>query len=445
MEQKQKQFHKSRRDKLLNILDENSLVIVTGAALVSRSFDDVYKFKQNKNFFYFTGFNEPNSVLLLAPGGMDIHDDASKKIVRTNEALFVQKKDPLKETWTGRRLGYNNVKGKLGINLGIVNSRLGDVISDLISKDKYNKIYLSLYDLNFLEGEVRVQLKGFIDSWITLSTNVQILDSNYMIGKMRSVKNQFEIDQIRYASTITASGFFNTIQQIRPGMYEYQVQSLLEHYYRDYGAADVAFETIVAGGNNACILHYNTNREKLRAGDLVLIDSGAEYGYYNGDLTRTVPVSGMFSKEQKQIYEIVLSAQKEVIKKIKPGVKLTYLKKFSVGCLEKGMKKLGLLKKGFDITKYSLHGVGHHIGLDTHDAVANKKIGKADFDTLLVGNVITVEPGLYLPLDSKEIPQKYRGIGVRIEDDVLVTKTGCEVLSDSLPKEVYEIEYLMNG
>ncbi len=443
MENEQKQFHKSRRGKLLNILDENSLVIVLGSTNVARSYDDAYKFKQNKNFYYFTGFNQPNAALILAPGGFEVHDGAKNKIVKTKEALFVQKADPLKETWFGRRLGYEKVGKELGITIGLENSRLGDIIADILSKDKINKIYVSMYDLNKLSGEIKDQLKDFMRSWITLSTNVQLLDLNYLVSKMRMVKNQFEIDQIRYASTITASGFYNTIQQVKPGMYEYQVQAMLEYYYRELGSQDTAFETIVAGGNNTCILHYNTNREKLKNGDLVLIDSGAEYNYYNGDLTRTIPVSGKFTKEQKEVYQIVLDAQYAVIKKIKPGVKLTDLKKYSVEQLKKGMMKLGLLKKGYDATKYTLHGVGHHIGLDTHDAVANKKIGRADFDTLLVGNIITVEPGIYFPESAKEIPAKYRRIGVRIEDDVLVTKGGREVLSDALPKEIEDIEFLM--
>ncbi len=443
MENEQKQFHKSRRDKLLNILDENSLVIVLGSTNVARSYDDAYRFKQNKNFYYFTGFNQPNASLILAPGGFEVHDGAKNRIVKTKEALFVQKADPLKETWFGRRLGYEKVSKELGITIGLENSRLGDVIADILSKDKINKIYVSMYDLNKLSGEIKDQLKDFMRSWITLSTNVQLLDFNYITAKMRMVKNQFEIDQIRYASTITASGFYNTIQQVKPGMHEYQVQAMLEYYYKELGSQDTAFETIVAGGNNTCILHYNTNREKLKNGDLVLIDSGAEYNYYNGDLTRTIPVSGKFTKEQKEVYQIVLDAQYAVIKKIKPGVKLTDLKKYSVEQLKKGMMKLGLLKKGYDATKYTLHGVGHHIGLDTHDAVANKKIGRADFDTLLVGNIITVEPGIYFPESAKEIPAKYRRIGVRIEDDVLVTKGGREVLSDALPKEIEDIEFLM--
>jgi Xaa-Pro aminopeptidase len=444
MESAQKIFHKTRREKLLNILDDNSLVIVLGASSVSRSYDDSYRFKQNKNFFYLTGFNEPNAALLLAPGGIEYHDQKSDRIIKTKELLFVQKKDSLKETWTGRRLGFGNVKPELGIEAGVENSKLGDVLNDLIMKDRYNKIYISLYDLNFLKGEVKNELRGFMNSWITLATNVQILDLNYLMAKMRNVKKDYEIEQIRYASAATAAAFYNTIQNIKPGMYEYQVQAMLEHYYKDFGCADVAFETIIAGGNNTCILHYNTNRNKLKSGELVLIDSGAEFNYYNGDLTRTVPVNGKFTKEQREIYQIVLDAQYAVIKKIKPGVKLTELKKYSVEQLKKGVQKLGLLKKGFNITKYSLHGVGHHIGLDTHDAVANKKVGNTDFDTLLVGSIITVEPGLYFPEDAKEIPAKYRRIGVRIEDDVLVTKQGCEVLSDSLPKEADDIEYLMS-
>lgn len=445
MEQLQKSFHKSRRDKLINILDENSLVIILGSNQISRSYDDNYKFKQNKNFYYLTGFNEPNSVLFLSPGGMTFYDETSKKIIKTNELLFVQKKDPLKETWLGKRLGFENVKKELGVEAGMVNSKLGDILNDLISKDKYNKIYISFFDINFLQGDTKNELRSFMDSLITLATNVQLIDINYILSKMRNVKNNFEVEQVRYASLSTAAGFYNTIQQIKPGMFEYQIQALLEKNYKDFGCQDVAFETIVAGGNNTCILHYNTNRNKLKSDDLVLIDSGAEFNYYNGDLTRTVPVNGKFTKEQKEIYQIVLDAQYAVIKKIRPGVKLTDLKKYSVQQLEKGVKKLGLLKKGFDITKYTLHGVGHHIGLDTHDAVANKKIGKADFDTLLVGNIITVEPGLYFPEDAKEIPAKYRRIGVRIEDDVLVTKQGSEVLSDNLPKEIEDIEFLMQN
>lgn len=443
MELAEKIFHKSRREKLNSMLDENSLVIVLGASNVARSYDDGYKFKQNKNFYYLTGFNEPNSALILAPGGMQVHDEKSSKIIKTKELLFVQKKDPLRETWIGKRLGYSNVKKGLGIETGMENSKLGDILNDLITSDKYNKIYISLYDLNFLSGEVKEQLRSFESSWITLTTNVQIMDVNFILSKMRSVKNEFEIEQARYASTVTAAGFYNTIQMIKPDMYEYQVQALLEYHYKELGCQDEAFETIVAGGNNTCILHYNTNRNKLKSGELVLMDSGAEFNYYNGDLTRTVPVNGKFTKEQREIYQIVLDTQYAVIKKIKPGVKLTDLHKYSNEQLKKGMQKLGLLKKGYDSSKYTLHRVGHHIGLDTHDAVANKTIGKNDFDKLSIGNIITVEPGLYFPEDAKEIPERYRKIGVRIEDDVLVTKMGAEVLSDSLPKEIEDIEFLM--
>ncbi len=439
----QKKFHKSRREKLLNILDDNSLVIVTSNTNVPRSFDDIYKFKQNKNFYYLTGFNEPDSVLMMCPSGIEFYDGNTKKVVKTTELLFVQKKDPLKETWTGRRLGYDKVNSVLGINRALVNTKFSEILADFLSKDKVNKIYIPLYDIFNLKGLLKEQFYSFTSNWITSNANIQVLDITYTLAKMRNVKKQFEIEQIRYAVNATAASFKTAIKTIRPGIFEYNVQSMLEYGYKHFGSSDVAFETICASGNNACILHYNTNRDKIKSGDLLLIDSGAEFGYYNGDLTRTIPVNGKFTKEQAQIYSIVLETQKAVIKKIKPGAKLSELKAYSVSLLEKGMKKLNLLKKGYNITKYSLHGVGHHIGLDTHDAVANKKIGKADYDTLLVGNVLTVEPGLYLPEDAKEIPERYRRIGVRIEDDVLVTKEGCEVLSDSLPKEIKDIEELM--
>ena len=443
MEKLQKQFHKSRRDKLLSILDKNSLVIIPGSTHVARSYDDSHRFKQNKNFYYLTGFNEADALLVLAPGGMKVSGNRFKKEVFTKEILFVQPKNPLRETWTGRRLGFNNVKSQLGINTAFENTKIWDILNDVISKDEANKIYVSFFEMFKLSGALKEHLTKFIDTWITATPNIQLIDINHILGKMRSVKNEFETDQMRYAATVTAASFYNAIQNIRPGLFEYHVQAMLEFNYKNLGADDIAFETIVAGGNNACILHYNTNKEKLKDGDLVLIDSGAEYNYYNGDLTRTVPVNGKFTKEQREIYKIVLDAQAAVIKKIKPGVKLTWLKAYSVKILEKGMKKFGILKKGFAATKYTLHGVGHHLGLDTHDAVANRKIGRVDFDTLLTGNVITVEPGLYFPEDAKEIPAKYRGIGVRIEDDVLVTKHGSEVLSDALPKQIADIEKLM--
>ena len=232
---------------------------------------------------------------------------------------------------------------------------------------------------------------------------------------------------------------------IKPGLNECQVQATLEYHYRYNGSEDIAYPPIVAGGENACILHYENNDQILKDNVLVLIDSGSEYNYYASDITRTFPVSGKFSKEQKLIYEIVLKANEECIKKIKPGVKFSDLKTISEKVLAEGLHKAGLLKNKKDIKKYSMHGVGHHIGLDTHDAVPGAKTATEDNDTLKPGNVVTIEPGLYFTYEMKEIPKNFRGIGVRIEDDILVTKNGCTNLTKMMVKSVKEIENVMGG
>ncbi len=204
-------------------------------------------------------------------------------------------------------------------------------------------------------------------------------------------------------------------------------------------------DPIVAGGNNACILHYQSNDQVLKNGELLLIDSGAEYNYYNSDITRTFPVNGKFSEAQKLIYEIVLKANKECIRKIRPGVKLSDLKILSEKVLADGLHKAGLLKNKKEIKKYSLHGVGHHIGLDTHDAVPSSKTFSEDNDILKSGNVLTIEPGLYFPVGSKGMSKKFSGIGIRVEDDILVTKNGSVNLTKGMVKEINEIEAVMGG
>ncbi len=429
-------FHKSRRQELLKYLNETSLALVFGATFKHKSYDYDFPFKQNRNFFYLTGFEEPNSALLLAPGGIKV-SAGKNKFKTVKEILYVQQKDKAREVWTGKRLGFENVNKELGIEYGMVNTELMNSLTTNLTP-QINKLYINIPEFYALTGEIKRIVIDLYDKLFTMTPNIQIIDVNYLIGKMRFTKTDFEILEMKRSADICVNAFEDAITSLKAGMREYQVQSILEYNYKTYGAQDVAFNTIVASGNNACTLHYETNRDTLKDGDLVLIDSGAEFNGYNSDITRTVPVNGKFSKEQKEIYELVLKVQKDVIKKIKPGIKLTRLKKYTVEELAKGLLKLKIIKKKEEITKYYMHGVGHHLGLDTHDAVKTND----EFDKLKAGNIITVEPGIYIAKGS-DAPKKYRGIGVRIEDDILVIKKGSENLTSGLVKEINDIENLM--
>ncbi|MFA5404556.1 MAG: aminopeptidase P N-terminal domain-containing protein [Ignavibacteria bacterium] len=440
-------FHKSRRQELLKLITtrshapawerkNDSLILIFGSTFKHKSYDYDYPLKQNRNFFYLTGFEEPNSALLLAPAGIKV-SSGKNKFKTVKEILFVQQNDKSREVWTGKRLGFENVNSELGIEYGQVNTEIMNFLTTNLTP-QINKLYINIPEFYALTGEMKRIVMDLYEKLHTMTPNIQLIDVNYLIGKMRFVKTDFEIIEMKRSADICVNAFEDAITQVRAGMYEFQIQSVLEYNYKSYGAMDVAFDTIVASGNNACTLHYETNQDILKNGDLVLIDSGAEYNGYNSDITRTVPVSGKFSKEQKEIYNLVLKVQKDVINKIKPGIKLTDLKTYTKDALAKGLLKLEIIKKKEEIIKYYMHGVGHHLGLDTHDAVKTN----GEYDILKPGNIITVEPGIYIAKGS-DAPKKYQGIGVRIEDDILVTKTGNDVLTSGLAKEIDEIEKMI--
>ena len=424
-------------------LEKDSLVLILGNSLRNKSYDQNYVFKQNKNFYYLTGFKEPSAALLMSNKGIKYCDEESKKSYTTNEILFVQPRNKNLEHWEGKRLGAENVRRELDVKTGLVNSEIFKVLERNIFNG-FTKLYVNFPDLVSLYGDMQMHLVPFLNNLKFYSANLQISDVTYKLGLMRSIKTDYEIKKVTKAADITVESFFETIKNIKSGLYEYQVQSILESCYISKGASDVAFTTIAAAGNNSCTLHYEANRSKLNNGELLLIDSGAEYNYYNADITRTIPVNGKFSIEQKMIYDLVLKANKDCIKKIKPGVECSYLEKYCKSILASGLLKLGLIKKRNELSKFYTHNLGHHLGLDTHDAVPFSKNKLNVIDKLKPGNIITIEPGLYFPDDAKDIPRRFKGIGIRIEDDVLVTKNGCKVLSKNLAKEVNEIESLIN-
>lgn len=440
MDKNQKEFHFSRRKEFSRLIGNDSLAIIFGNTHQNKSYDGDYKFKQFKNFYYLTGFTEANSALMIAPGGINL--PVNKKDKKIFEALYVMKKDPLMETWNGNRLGYNKVNSELGIDNSFENEQL-NIILNSRALQKFRKLYINFGEMLKLTGEMKRIITFFEYSLNRIAPHVEIIDASFILGKMRAVKTLYEIKLIQKACNISALSILETIKTIKPGINEYQVEADLEYNYKFNGSQDNAYPPIVAGGSNACILHYENNDQVLRSGELLLIDSGAEYNYYCSDVTRTFPVNGKFTKEQKLIYGIVLKANKECIKKIKPGIKFSAIHKLSDEVLANGLNKEGLLKNKKDIKKYSLHGVGHHIGLDTHDAVASGKTLNDDADTLKKGNVVTIEPGLYFPANSKEIPKRFWGIGVRIEDDILVTGNGSNNLTESILKEADEVEFAM--
>ncbi|MEO8209974.1 MAG: aminopeptidase P family protein [bacterium] len=440
MNKEEKNFHASRRKEFSKIIGKDSIAIIFGSTHYNKSYDGDFNFKQYKNFYYLTGFKEPNSALILAPSGVKIKSGDKEKSV--NEILYVQKKDSIMETWNGKRLGFENVHSELGIESAKDNYDLKKILTWKFFT-KYRRLYINFGEMIKLSGEMKEIITSFLTNLNEIAPNIEIIDASFILGKMRAIKTQFEIKKIQKACDITIISFNAAMKIITPGLYEYQIQASLEYNYKYNGSEDNAYSAIVAGGENACILHYENNNQILKSGELLLIDSGAEYNYYCSDITRTFPINGKFSKEQRLVYNIVLNANKECIKKIKPGIKFSELKDLSEKALADGLYVAGILKNKKDIKNYSLHGVGHHIGLDTHDAVASNKTSSEDNDVLRKGNVLTIEPGLYFPSGSKGISKKYWGIGIRIEDDVLVTGNGNENLTIAMVKEAEEIESLM--
>lgn len=440
MTQQERKFHESRRKEFAKLIGKDSIAIIFGSTQLNKSYDGDFTFKQFKNFFYLTGFTEPNAALVIAPGGIKINVDGKAKSVQ--EVLYVRKKDPLMETWNGKRLGYEKVKSELGIECGKVNEDLSEVLGGRMIRS-YRKVYINFGEMLNLTDEMKGIMNAFVNNLNVTAANSEIIDASFLLGKMRSVKTQFEIEEMKKAAEITINSYNETMKMIKPGVSECQVQASLEYYYRLRGG-ESAYYPIVAGGENGCILHYENNNMLLKNEQLVLIDSGAEYNYYCSDITRTFPVNGKFTKEQKLIYNIVLTSNKECIKKMKPGTKNSEMRAMSDKILERELRAAGILKKKSDIKNYSLHGVAHHIGLDTHDAVTSLNSSDGDYDSMRPGNVLTIEPGLYFPKGSKEIDKKFWGIAVRIEDDILITKNGCENLTAKMIKEVDEIEAAMS-
>ena len=406
-----KMIHQKRRQELLSKLSDNSVVIVSSNSEQKRNSDVNYPFRPDSSFWYLTGFTEPDAIAVF-----------SKK----NYSIFLRPKDKTKEIWNGKRLGVKSATQVLLADNAYSIDDFLKTIHKLI--DKNNLVYFDNFSTNKLNENITSILANVAKSL------------NPVISEMRLIKDSNEIQNMQTAADLSAKAHMTVMTKVSPGLYEYHIAAEIDAEFRT-GNADHAYPPIVASGKNSCILHYTENNKILNDGDLLLIDAGCESLGYASDITRTFPINGRFSKAQKQIYQIVLSAQKSAIASIKPGEKVNTPHEIACDIISRGLIKLGIMKELNNLSEFYMHKTGHWLGLDVHD-VGEYEIDK-DFRDFEEGMVTTVEPGIYIRKNDK-IDPKYWNIGIRIEDDVLVTNDGNYVLSKSAIKEVKDIEYLMS-
>lgn len=427
--------YRQRRDDLMAQLPANAAVLLPGAGLMTRSRDSEFAFRQNSDFYYLTGIREPDALLVLLPGR-----------VEGESVVFCLDRDPTMEAWMGRRLGAEGVVAAYGIDQAFENAERDERLPELLAGREL--LYLPLDDaeaVSMADDALQQAQAGLrrgrppLKGWLDISP---------LVHEMRLIKSDAEIDLLRHAAVISAQAHQRAMKVARPGLSEFQLQAELEHEFVWQGASGPAYSTIVGSGVNACVLHYIENSAALCDGDLVLIDAGAEFDLYAGDITRTFPVAGRFNDAQRALYDVVLNAQERAVSAVKPGATLADIHQGVVHDLTEGLIALGLLEgevqariEDESFRRFYLHSTSHWLGLDVHD-VGTYRLDEQTPRPLVAGMVLTVEPGLYIP-DEDGIPDAYRGIGIRIEDNVVVTPDGHEVLTLDVPKQVGEIEALM--
>ncbi len=420
---------KKRRENLFKKIDENSIVILFSGLSKKSTGDENYPFVVNSNFYYLTNVIQEESILVLV-----------KSNSKCKEFLFVSPRDETKEKWTGKLLAIDEAK-KLGNFEAVLTTDIFDKTLDEIIKGKHGNVSSIYLDEDveqklFIKDEERINEKSFKDSLIK-KYKLEIKDVYVLIANLRLIKSDAEVEEFKEAVNKTNIGLRKILAALKPNLYEYQLASLFYYTIQDLDQSELSFTTITATGVNAACLHYTSLQSKLKKEDLVLFDLGSKHNGYCADISRTYPVNGKFSSLQKKIYSIVLGCNKKIVSIIKPGMTLKQLNDETIKYLQEGCLKEGLIIDPNEIGKYYFHSVSHHIGLDTHDV---SRLRELDKDTYLnrpleKGNIISCEPGLYF----EEL-----GIGVRIEDDILVTKDGSLNLSSNIIKEIDEIEKAMN-
>lgn len=429
----------TRREKFFQQMPENAIAIIFAGNEVTRSNDTEYLFCQNKHFYYLTGFNEPDAVLVLIKS-----DEGNESI------LFCREKDAFQEVWHGRRIGAEKAQVEYGFDEAYTLAELEQALPTLIA----NKSALLYLQGHASENDAK------INAWIKTvkaggrtgnTAPSTLIDCHQIINEQRLIKSEGELAIMRQVNLISGEAHQRAMMECQVGKFEYQIEADMLHQFSHNGARHTAYNSIVAGGDNANILHYTDNSDTLKDNELLLIDAGGELAGYAADITRTFPINGVFTPAQSAIYQLVLDAQIEAIEAIKPGTSFSELNQLVCEILTIGLFELGLLSGDLDellaenaCKKYFIHGIGHWLGLDVHDvgdyqSNAKRKQNRA-FEP---GMVLTIEPGLYIPLTDDSVDEKWRGIGVRIEDNIAVTKDGYENLTVNSPKSIDEIEELV--
>lgn len=425
-----------RRRRLMDMMEANSIAIIPSAREVLRSRDTEYPFRQDSDFYYLSGFAEADSVLVLVPGRE-----------HAEYVIFCRERDPAQELWNGRRAGPEGACQHFGADDAFPIGDIDEILPGLI--EGRERVYYSMgrsagFDVRVMDWVKRIRSKeasGAVPPG-------EFTDLDHMLHDMRLIKSAAEQRLMRRAGDITAAAHREVMRKCRPGMYEYQLEGEMHYQFVQGGARFPAYPSIVGGGRNACTLHYVENNARLRDGDLVLIDAGCEFEYYAADVTRTFPVNGRFSAQQRQIYDLVLEAHRAACAEIAPGNHWNQPHDASVRVIAEGLCRLGLLEgdpqAAIDSGAYRefyMHRVGHWLGLDVHD-VGDYRVG-GEWRVLEPGMVMTVEPGIYVAPDNRKVARKWRGIGVRIEDDALVTGDGHALLTEQAPRRAEDIEALM--
>ena len=408
------EFFKNNRKKVISSLKEDKAIILLFAGKAQhKTCDQFFPFEPNRNFYYMTGIDKPHLIYMGIKNGENIE-----------ETLFIERYDELKAKWEGKTIREDEAKNISGIeNIKYIDEFYAS-LSNLMFRNSIETAYLDLEN-RYLDKNRRAFKEAEILKENYPYVNIKNIYND--LGYYRLFKEPQEIENMKKAIAITKKGIENIWKNTKPNIMEYELEACFGYEIKRNGSKDVAFNTILASGSNATVLHYVDNNDKINDGELILIDLGATYGYYNADISRTFPANGKFSQRQKQIYNIVLEGQRKVIEAIKPELPFKRLNEILIEHYEEELKKIGLIKDKSEISKYYYHGVSHYLGLDTHDV--SRDLGTDN--GLKPGMVITVEPGLYIAEE---------GIGIRIEDDILVTETGYENLSKDIIKTVEDIE-----
>jgi len=427
-----------RRQTLMARMEPNSIAILPAAPMYIRNRDVEHVYRQDSDFQYLSGFPEPEAVIALIPGRE--HGEY---------VLFCRERDPERELWDGLRAGQDGAIAHYGADDAFPIGDIDDILPGLI--EGRERVYYAIgtnetFDHQLMEWIKMIRSKARQGA----QPPSEFVALDHLLHDMRLYKSANEVKVMRHAAEISARAHVNAMRASRAGLREYHLEAELDYEFRKGGAKMPAYGSIVAAGKNACVLHYRENDAALEDGDLVLIDAGCEIDCYASDITRTFPVNGKFSPEQKAIYELVLAANEEAFKHIAPGKHWNEAHEATVRVITAGLVELGLLEGDVEELiaaeahkAFYMHRAGHWLGLDVHD-VGDYKIG-GEWRVLEPGMAMTVEPGIYIAADNQDVARKWRGIGVRIEDDVVVTKTGCEILTSGVPKAVAEIEALMAG